>query len=252
MITMEKARELNLRGSDTFCNNHIYYYNSEYQMWFATKLNYEAYKILKESILLTHCKELYQDFELNNRDSGEDTPLLDKYIKNYLLDNVKIALALELHLKACLIEEGYIIHYINAKENFNLKDLKKKQESEPISITEFFNIDQYMYDEIKEHNVLLGLKEKSLEFNHILSSKSYIDKLNINDKDIIIIDDIRRIRNTIHLPGDFPDLNYIAGDKNKRLFSFINESIVDKTNRMIKKNSLKVPVLEKFIYDICY
>ncbi|MFW6680892.1 hypothetical protein ACOAOT_25010 [Lacrimispora sp. AGF001] len=246
MITMEKAKKLNLRGSDTFCNNHIYYINFEHQIWFAIKLNYEAYKILKDSILIEHCEELYKDCTLNNRDNREDTPLYVKYINNFLLDNVKIALAMELHLKARLIEKGYIIHYINAKYNSNLKALKKKQEKEPISIAEFFNIEQYMYDEVNEYNVLTGLKETSLEFSHILKNKSYVEKLNISDRDIPIIDDIRRVRNTIHLPGDFPSLSYIDGDKNERLFSFINENIVDNTNKRIKEKNLRFPELEKF------
>lgn len=248
MITMEKARKLNLRGSDAFCNNHIYYINFEHQIWFATELNYEAYKILKDSILLEHCEELYKDCALNNRDSREDTPLYDRYINNYLLENVKIALAIELHLKARLIEAGYIIHYINATNNSNLKELKKKQEKEPISIAEFFNIEQYMYDEINEYNVLTGLKETSLEFSHILKNESYVKKLNISDRDILLIDDIRRIRNSIHLPGDFPSLSYIDDDKYERLFSFINENIVDNTNKKIKEKNLRFPELDKFIF----
>lgn len=250
MITTETARELKLQGWDTFDSNCIGYINNMHQIWFAVNLNNEAYKILKDTILIARNQQLSKECALrvneirNDYNDLTEAPLLDKYTKNYLLDYVKIALALELHLKARLVEQGYIVHYIN--NSGKLKLLYKKQKSEPITITEFLDIAPYMYDETKMINLLPGLKDSSLEFSHILNQKNYLEKLKIDSEYINIIDDVRKIRNTIHLPGNIPNMSYKKDDKNIKLLLFINEYIINNTNKMIRENKLKFKELEKF------
>jgi hypothetical protein len=103
-------------------------------------------------------------------------------------------------------------------------------------------------------NILRGLTTNSLDFKLILDTPPYRLQLGKSQDFLNIVEDYRKLRNQIHLPGDpveAPHINKYTGDSLIRLLvTFINEDIVEYNNRLIDKwklnTSQKVPHLAYF------
>jgi hypothetical protein len=251
MINHEAANGDNQSFSNVFKSSHVIY-KDNHRNWGVAYLNTQAYKILKDTILFTQVKEFMKETEQSKKNIGTGiyipTPIITTYVHNIVLENLKVAAALEIHLKARLLKEGYILQLINKGERYNrFKELRKKQETQPISVDEYFDIDDYHFD--GNVNRLIGLSENSINFDRILNKVGYRDALKIRDNNILqIIDDYRNLRNQIHLPdiGAEIEYKYNGSDRVKKIIEFVNIEIICCTNDLINNQNLRFRLLEKF------
>jgi hypothetical protein len=188
-----------------------------YRIISVFSLNQQAYKILSDSIILNNYKEIFRERsqmqDVNNR-LTYDYPISEKVIHNYVLENVKIALALEINLKSSLLYKGYIVHLIRKNGT-----LKKDQKSRPISITEYISeygnnfCDSYLF-------------ENSLNLTSF-EQADYISVLNLDNDFVNILKHFRTLRNSVHLPINIPTGLSLENDKINRLVKYVNEDIID-------------------------
>ena len=247
MISTEDAREKGLSGHDVYEYTTSFYKNQSTINSGYVSLNYKSHMILKDTILFSKHQIMKKESEsiMDENISYLPTPTITDYLRNYNLEFLKIGTALELHLKSRLLKSGYILHLINNKIDQRFKELSKKQRQQPISIIDYFEFDTYRYDECKKINRLIGLTDQSISFNMLLSD-DYKRKLCIADDILLIIEDYRKQRNLIHLPGDVYEKQYKESDGIFKIFKFVNDEIVKSTNIIIQELCLNYRPLEEF------
>src|ERR1700694_251138 len=114
MLTEEEARKQKLPGSDVFLRTQLAYKTELNRDALIVHLNREAYKAFIDTITIGQYPLLQQEAEMLKKDVqllaiSNTTVRRGEYLD---LDNFKIAAGFELHLKACLIANGIIIHVI--------------------------------------------------------------------------------------------------------------------------------------------
>ncbi len=116
--------------------------------------------------------------------------------------------------------------------------MKNEQFKRPITKDEFFTFGEFKYDTIKQINILQGITDQSLSFNTICNEPNYLEVLNVSNDIIGIVEDYRNLRNQIHLPGDIcetPNITRIGVNAIEKLIDFINERVVENSNRLIQQ-----------------
>jgi len=245
-LTMEEAKRQNLPGSDTFRFSHILYHDERNRDASVVDLNTEALKAFSDTLLISQRNELA--FEAAAMEaylkrggllSGDPCPPIgaatQRYMHYFNYENFKIASGFELHLKARLIARDFVIHEIHRKEPY--KSLAKKQLDQPITKQELFEIQSYLFN--GRQNYLPGLTDFSLKFSWLTEKDAYNCELDLPFDKIDIIDEYRRLRNEIHLPGDVIDTPNIREHSAPDFITeFVNSEIVDWSNRLIEKRNL--------------
>ncbi|NOT36588.1 MAG: hypothetical protein HOP11_04365 [Saprospiraceae bacterium] len=167
------------------------------------------------------------------------------------LENFYLSTGFELHFLACLVEFGFIIHEIDSKFS-KTKSLAKEQQKRPIHKSELFNVTDFHYDDIQKINVLIGIKEKSLSFYRLCKSPAYQTAINKSDEIFMIANEYRKLRNQIHMPGDFLQTKLSShiddeGPLLRTIVDFVNIDIIEKSNYLRIKNDLKYNALNKIV-----
>lgn len=117
-IKYEEALAQGLLGSDVFRRNHIIYKDELHRNWGVVSLNREAYLIFQDTILLSKHREMKienREFQSTFESDGLiiSIPITSQYMQLINLENAKLGVAFELHLKARLLERGYLLHVID-------------------------------------------------------------------------------------------------------------------------------------------
>ncbi len=255
-ITTEEARQQSLSGFDVFKYTHLLYHDDLNRDHGVVKLNVEAFKIFSDTITVSHRHAIkteqlaaQQWTSHGGFDSGLSVPwpnamLLSLEHANY--ENLKIASAFELHLKARLLARDYILHEINAKIP-NCKILADEQRDRPIKKHELITLQPYRFDGVQ--NYLPGLKEASVKFSLLTEKSHYRAALGLTDLQLDIIDDYRQLRNQIHFPGDFievPNIQAFPKPIIEFLIDFINSELVDWSNILIANHTMNRQLLVPF------
>ena len=237
MLTEEEARQQNLPGSDVFLRTQLAYKTELNRDALIVHLNREAYKAFIDTIAIGQYPQLRQEAEMLIKDvrflaRAQATVRRGEYLD---LDNFKIAAGFELHLKACLLANGIIIHVIANTPAF--ANLRRKQRGEPVYKDELLAVEGFFFT--GQLNILRGLTAQSLTFDTILNTPAYRQQLGKSQEFLDVVEDYRNLRNQIHLPGDFveaPHINTYQGDSLMRLLiQFINEEIVANNNKLIDR-----------------
>ncbi|SRR5258708_39638309 len=245
MLTEAEAKKQNLPGSHVFIRTQLAYKNEIDRDALIVHLNGEAYKAFIDTISIGQFPLLKKenDIVLKTGHFGTSASTIMRKVECFYLDNLKIAAAFELHLKACLLAHDIVIHLINNKvSSFNaapFKALRKKQDQEPVMKHELLAIEGFYYN--GEHNILRGLTSQSLSFEKILN-EPYRSMLGKSEDFLNIVEDYRNLRNQIHLPGDIVEAPHLAKYTGYSLIEvlerFINEEIVVYNNHLIAKWNL--------------
>lgn len=256
-LTNADARKQNLPGCDVFIYSHLIYIDDGIHRDIAVvNLNREAYKAFLDTIFIKHREQLQKEaqetqnwLDQGGHQSGLSFPFgQTKFYQiefiNY--ENLKFACAFELHLKARLLAQNFIIHEIDSSINNDYKILAKEQRERPIKKSEIFELDGYRFD--GKNNYLPGIKKSSIKFSLLTEKPNYFNELGLPKNTIDVINDYRELRNQIHFPGDVQDsknLQKYLGDSLKTLIiNFINMEIVIPSNKLAEKhnfNGLKMP-----------
>ncbi|WP_368294377.1 hypothetical protein [Dehalobacter sp. TBBPA1] len=234
-----------LAGSDVFQYSHLVYKDDLNRNGVVISLNREAYFAFQDTILLSQYHELKMESQRRQEDIFALCPTIRKRSQYINIENLKMGIGFELHLKARLLKSNYIIHNINSHD-ITFKGLSKEQKRRPILKDEYFNIDGYRFN--GQRNVLVGLMEQSINFDLLLNKEEYNRCLNLTDDMRSIIDGYRKLRNRIHLPGDVIDMKNLNRDNLMEiLVEFINKEIVQTTNSLASECGLEKVRLKELI-----
>ncbi len=231
-ISTEEAKKSNLPGSDVFKYSALAYYSDLDRKRYIVDLKTIAYECLKSV-----CERL--------KKHPPNQPL--SHAEMYL-NFLEIGTSFEIYLKAVLLEKGFLIHKFGSTSGQNKNDntqnkLLELQKKQPIKFQVAINTFGFRYDDsdsTSQKNVLGGVSHKSLEFNTILSETKYVEHLGLTAQELKLANLFRKFRNHIHCPGDF---EYISCPQDavytwEWLFNFVNEKIVETTNKCIIDNDL--------------
>ena len=244
-ISTEQAKQQGLPGSDVFRSSHLRYHDPLNRDAGVVHLNVEALKAFSDTFLLTqlHQRRVEQKAVKDWTDQGgfaSDAPIphipaTHSYMHHVNYENLKLASGFELHLKARLLANDFVVHEIDGR-NSAYKNLAKVQEIRPISKAELFAIDSYRFD--GKQNYLPGLKDTSLKFSKLTNETEYRKSLKLPDDYLDIIEDYRLLRNQIHFPGDIvesPNIQAYPGLISDFIANFVNVEIVAYSNALITK-----------------
>ncbi|WP_353170214.1 hypothetical protein [Flavobacterium sp.] len=255
LITEFEARQRNLSGCDVFKRTQLAYKDNFNRDHFVVSLNIEALKIFNLSVTLGQHRQLKIQSEQTKKELLVGTFDIHKYqisveqwrlMKFINLEFFYIATGFELHFKSWLLQNDYVVNVIDKSEPF--KNLKNEQFKRPITKEEFFNFGSFKYDTIKQINILQGITEQSLSFNTICNETDYANALTVSSDIIGMVEDYRNLRNQIHLPGDIcdtPNITRIGENATDKLIDFINERVVENSNRIIKQYKFNFENLQK-------
>ncbi|AEE50451.1 hypothetical protein [Haliscomenobacter hydrossis] len=253
-ITEAEAREKKLPGCDVFKRTQLAYKDDLNRDGFVVSLYHESYKIFLTSVLIGQFPTLREEsrkvqdaldngtFDIRNSQISKTQWQRMEYIN---LENFYIATGFELFFKSKLLENDFLVNVLEDKNEF--KELRKDQRERPIHKNELFNISGYFYDASLQKNILKGITEKSLDFS-LISKVKYYETLNLSTDLLGIIEDYRKLRNQIHLPGDFeesPNLNRLGDKVVPLMIDFINREIADKANMLTDKWGLNYRELSR-------
>lgn len=252
-ITRSEAIAQKLPGSDTIRSDHFTYVDEMHRAWGAVLLDREALKAFTDTIVIGKRAELSQHRALVKKwiadgalSAGLDYPqnewshAADRY-QNY--EFLKLGVGLELHLKARLLEQGFVVHALDRNDQ-QFSPLAQAQKSRPVHLDELRAIDDWRFD--GSQNYLPGLLRESLKFAWITSKSDYRAKLGIVSELLDLAERIRRLRNRIHLPIG-GTVSRIDPDADERyvslLVSLVNDHVVEQANRLIVAHGLHIPQL---------
>jgi hypothetical protein len=253
--TTELARERDLPGSDTFVRTHLMYINDLHRDAGVVSLNVEALKAFHDTITVGRSDDLLAEsaavaayIERGGFESGEAFPFgrarMD-LMEYYNYETLKIACAFELHLKARLLQRDFVVHEIDDRGDF--RGLARAQRRRPVGKAELFEITAYHFD--GAINYLPGLRETSLKFSLIAENQAYIEVLDLPSHILSLVQEYRRLRNMIHLPGDFPSTPYLSSLERpvaEILIEFMQSSLVDECEKLIARHQLNPAQLNRF------
>lgn len=181
LISISEAKELGLRGHDMYNASQIYLLSEVHRISISLELQREAFKLLRRSIFITQFLQLETE-ACQMKDNLEkygfpkaldyrSQPLTDYYHEHIRLDWHIIALAIEIHLKAILIELEIVVNEIaRLPNNSEANELHVKQRRQPVYISELSNFD-FMYETDLGRNINPILSNKSINFFNNLGEK---------------------------------------------------------------------------------
>lgn len=247
-ISTAQAQQQGRLGSDVFQYSHLLYHDSLNRDAGVVYLNIEAYKSFFDTVLISERHPIATErsaakdwLVMGGFASGTPLPRLaaiDTHMEFVNYENFKIASGFELHLKARLLANDFVIHEIDNQDQ-DYRDLANAQKTRPISKHELFAIRSYHFN--GKRNYLPDLRESSLKFSILVKKPAYRTALKLPSNYLDIIDDYRLLRNQIHLPGDIiesPNIQAYNGPIIDFLVYFINTEIVAFSNTLIKNHNL--------------
>lgn len=158
---------------------------------FHTALLIKDLSLLKDTFLRS----------INNQISENDyKKLISPFIFESYTDAFKICVFFENYLKARLLQNGYIIHKIKANPNYS--SLSKKQQTQPISLTDLLNHDKESLTEPKEIILNSSLTNCTLSISTMLEFK-YNEIIRLPAEILKTVKILTNKRNEIHFLNDW-------------------------------------------------
>jgi hypothetical protein len=251
----ELARARGLPGSDTYISTHLMYMNDLQRDAGVVSLNVEAMKAFCDTITVSRHAELVAESQVMSEFAERGGFLTSdpvpfgqttfEYMEYYNYECLKIACAFELHLKARLLSRDFVIHEIEKDDHF--KALACLQRDRPIHKDELFALTEYHFD--GKINFLPGLKETSLTFKVIAEHEPYIQALQLPVEIVSLVQEYRRLRNMIHLPGDHPSTPFLASLQRpvaEILIEFVRSDLFAESEVLVAKHGLNPAQLNRF------
>ena len=233
-----------LMSIDGTMNTHMLYFDGLHRDHGAIALSRQALLVFCDTIIFGNRNEVRAENEAVRgwQSAGNTlatsplppTPWAFARLERYVYENMKIASGFELHLKARLIEAGFVVHVILNSDAW--KSLHKEQRLRPILVNEMTSLCPYISNQTERH--LPGITKQSLNFSWIVTKPAYISALGLPAQTVEIIDEYRQLRNQIHLPGDGQESPKIQahGRPLDFLLEFANTHIVDWANSLLGRH----------------
>ncbi len=239
MFSTDEAKLKQVSGWDVYFSEHIGYLNEVNQNWVVNQLCSQGILFACDSTLLKlkdGLKEeakLWANFLASGGILGRDPMPSNQFalhqLRHWRLDCFKLGASFESALKARLLRKGYLLHELTAPQ----ESLAARQRNKPIEISEFKSLVAPMHN--GRYNFFPALKEKTLSFDTLLKKEAYLKVLALPDQHLQFFNELRRLRNLIHLPlvGEHvatPLLSSLGSDFSPFLARCLNEYLIKPHN----------------------
>jgi hypothetical protein len=204
MIRTDEAARLKVNGWDVFLSEHIAYVSSANQDWMAGQLCSQGLLFARDTAMLSLREQRKLEAErwrqylnqggLLGRDPHPDSSVGLHQLQHWRLDCFKLGTALELALKARLLRSGHVLHLIASSQ----QQLATKQRTRPVLISEFRSVASSYHDGTR--NFFPDLTDRTLSFETMLKKEAYLQALSLPEEHKQFFDELRRLRNLVHLP----------------------------------------------------
>ena len=244
-MTSKEAQQQRLPGHDVYKSTHSVYLSDFHRDHAVVRLNFESLKAFCDTITVGQRHQLARErsadevwHDSGGWDAGLELPPAHSTLAmlEYLnFEYLKIASAFEIHLKARLLSTDHVLHVIDHSSPRH-KVLAEEQRERPILKAALLSLSEFQFDGAK--NYLAGLKSESIKFSWLSDRPKYRAVLNLADQQLDIVQDFRRLRNEIHFPGDAldsPNIRAYPGPISDFLVGFINQEIINWSNRLSAK-----------------
>lgn len=226
-------------SKDTYHESCHCYLDDKNSSWYATLLLSSAidhfkkqYKIKKyddyRKVILAHDK----DVVLFNK-NRELWNLLFEFVREELIDSVRIVICFENYMKSVLLRKKYLIHEIEHRDQTKLKTLSMKQKTEPVSIEEFRKLDSIKYDDVTGENLFSAIKrEKTLPVWKLLNEVKYKEVIDLpNEIHHFVMAHVNK-RNSFHFLTEGNSASCGKGrlDEMMQLAKFVDDRIIESLN----------------------
>ncbi len=216
------------------------YEDKKYRNVQVVELINEADKVFMDAVALKNYQEIFlerekiRNIKLEECNDNEPfmPPISGAFIKNYVLEFTKLALACEITLKSHLLYKNFLVHCIDKSLDDSMCGIQK---IEPITA------DNYKADHPHSFNLL---KPISLSFNTILNTE-YSKVLCLDRKTTIFLKMLKDARNVIHFPINLCKNSKLSNVDITLLVKFYNTMLVDFANEVIKNNNFNLQLMVK-------
>lgn len=256
-ITTAEAQEQGLIGADRWKEWSILRYrNEETRDRGVAELYREAITILLDTITLKNRAAILEEYEIwmmffesihAGTAGNSKSPICPKIRDRRFqlnIENFKIAAGFEIFIKARLFQEGYVPHEIE-KATVGCEALAKQQKSRPITVQELLAASPSRFDGTA--NYWPALSSRSLQFSTLTEKPLYGAAIGLSAQQIQIIDEYRKQRNEIHLPGEIAGIGLRIKnlpDKIAFLVKFINDEIIFRFNEINTRHEIGYEAFE--------
>jgi hypothetical protein len=158
---------------------------------------------------------------------------LKPFLFDNLLDAIKISICFENYMKAKLLLNGFVIHKLSKRPNYN--QLRKQQENHPISLLEIKAIESWKKVEGQEYFYLPGLTKQTINFTTMLEKKDYWKYIAFPSDVAKIVSEINRQRNTLH---------FLTGER-----GFYGPSKIDQLKKLREFARIELKILQNQLID---
>lgn len=206
----------------------------------------EMERLKKISVL----KELCYEFK-NNPNSIPDSKKSIEIGFHSLIDSIRLTICFENYFKSYLLVRGYLVHRLNRDKH---KQLRIKQEKEPIKLSEHKEDLNWFYNEkLKTENDELkhqldGISKNTIGMKELLKPK-YLEALEMDLELLKLCKPFFSYRDNVHL--HFKEVLEIGGEDFNdfvKIIKFVNKNVVGLQHNLIDglkiKQSKKMPKLD--------
>lgn len=203
------------------------YINQKNRDSMALALINTAIKYFNKAYIIKHFKDFEEKITKQFANKGKGAPNwqdFSGFLKENLIDQIKILICFENYFKAILIKKGYLVHNLDGKSKKELK--KHGVKIEPLKTAIFKKYFAYKQNPDNGHFYLEGIKETTVNINKVLTHSEYIKILNLPENIRQILINIKKHRNSLHFKiGDGMSCGSQMVKKTKSLINFVNNSI---------------------------
>ena len=149
---------------NVYTSHSICYLGEVHTRWTAFKLLHIGYKYFAKAYRISNFEGIKHTIREIEEKGILNTPIDSTFAGEILLDSIKISICFENYLKAQLLLQGFLIHIIQPiSEDF--RQLKRRQQTSPVTIEEVTRSQRYVYDNAFQMNILPGISEKTLNYS---------------------------------------------------------------------------------------
>lgn len=177
------------------------YWSDDYCDRIIEVLRYRARYLIDTTHVFKHFDEyVRQHRSALNVDKGDVYWKVGYYERP--LDHIRIVAAIENHLKAVLLEQRYMVHYMDSKApTKHLYDMQ--QQGNPVRIADYLQLRSFYTDRSHWHPTLEGLRAdgKTITLQHLLGA-GMASIFSLEARFVLLMLGIARERNRIHFLAD--------------------------------------------------
>jgi hypothetical protein len=211
------------------------YFNVMHRNWIALMLLQGSLEFLQYSTFVNRLDKIESAFRKWRFDDLDTVAKILQETReggSILINDILLCTSLENFLKAKLLWNGFVIHWIYKKLN---RRLANKQRTTPIRISDIKKLEGVFYKKRNDYSFKL-LRSKTISLHTLINNAGYLNVLKIPQRILPFIKKLQSMRNTLHFStsrGRATNIKVI--DDYSFLVEYLKGNATKKHNHLIDK-----------------